>query len=215
MDKFAGRVVLGSANGSLIGGAQLVGGKVGKALHTNGLDQWVDLGDQRDNCMGNIDNCNRGLVMAMWLRMHRYDDPGRNNDEYYITKGGHTERSMGVALLLREKIITVYFRTASKVWELNYDTEVILDTWYHVALSWSRIYGGKIYINGMLGGEDGLGTSHVSNLDGDTYTTLSLGCDNTSPPSGAARMTLDELRVWDEMFADMPARYLYSKNAQP
>ena len=198
-----------------MGGARLVGGRRGKALYTNGLYQWVDLGDHRSNCMGNLDNCNNGLVMAMWLRIHRYGDPGTDNDEYYITNGGHTERSMGVALLMRGKNIIVYFCTASKVWELNYDIEVTLDTWYHLALTWSRTNGGKIFINGMLGGGDALGANHVSNLDGDTYTRLSLGCDSVSPPGGAAHMTLDELRAWDFMLVDMYVWLLYSIDAQP
>ena len=214
MDKLSGGLLLGSVDGSLIGGVQLVGGKKGKAIYTNGLDQWVNLGNQRANCMGNIENCNQGFVMIMWLRIHRYDDPGAYNDEYYITNGGHTERSMGVALLMREKNIVVYFRTASKVWELTYDTVPTLDTWYHVTMTWSLRYGGKIYINGMLGGEDNLGTNHVSNLDGNTHTTLLLGCDSTSPPDGAAQMTLDELRVFDIEFIDMYVWLMYSTDAQ-
>ena len=197
MDDIAAGVLVGSVNGDIIGGAQLVGGRKGKALNTNGLDQCVDLGNQRDNCMGNLDNCHTTFVVAMWLRMHRYDDPGANNDEYYITSGGHTDRSMGVALLMREKNIRVIFRTASRVWEPSYATEPKLHTWYHVFLSWSNMGGGKIYINGVLGGEDRLGTSHVNNLDGTTYNKFLLGCKSTSPLSGAGQMTLDDLRIWD------------------
>ena len=197
MDDIAAGVLVGSVNGDIIGGAQLVGGKKGKALNTNGLDQCVDLGNQRDNCMGNLDNCHTTFVMAMWLRMHRYDDLGANNDEYYITSGGHTDRSMGVALLMREKSIRVIFRTASRVWELSYTTEPKLHTWYHVFLSWSNADGGRVYINGMLGGEDRLGTSHVNNLDGNAYNKFLLGCESTFPFSGAGQMTLDNLRIWD------------------
>ena len=147
--------------------------------------------------MGNLDICNTGLVMALWLQMHRYDEPGVHDDEYYITSGGHTESSMGVALLMREKNIVAYFRTTSKVWEVTYTREPILRIWYHVVLTWTATAGGKIYINGMVGAEDKQGTSHASNLDGDTFATFLLGCESISPPSGAGKMALDELRIWD------------------
>ena len=196
MDESAGGVLFGSVNGTLIGGAQIVPGKTGNALKTNGLGQCLDLGNQRDTCMGNLDNCKLGFAMGMWLQIHRYDEPDTDTDDYYITNGGHTDRSMGVALLMREKNIVAYFRTTAKVWEVTYVSEPIRHVWYHVVLTWSTYSGGKIYINGMLGAADAQGTSHASNLDGDTFATFLLGCESTSPPVGAGKMTLDELRIW-------------------
>ena len=197
MGEVTGDVLFGSVNGTLIGGAQLVRGRRGKALNANGLDQWLDLGNQRDTCMGNLDNCHRGFAMAMWLQMHRYDEPGTDNDDYYITNGGHTDRSMGVALLMREKNIVAYFPTTSKLWEVTYTREPILHIWYHVVLRLTTSAGGQIYINGEFGAGDRQGTVHASNLDGDTFATFLLGSESNSPLGGYGKMTLDELRFWD------------------
>ena len=122
LDKITGESHVGFVNG----GAQLTGEKV----TTNGLDQWVDLGNQRGNSMRNLTNCNQGFVMDLWLRMHRYDEAGTYNDEYYITIGGYTDRSMGIALLTHEQDI-VYFHTTSKIWELTYASGTTLNIWYH------------------------------------------------------------------------------------
>ena len=99
MDEIVGTSLLGSVDDDIYGDAQLVPGKRNKALYTNGLDQCGDLGNQRSNCMGNLSKCDNGFVMAMWLQMHPYD----TLPKYYITSGGHTSRSIGVALLMQGK----------------------------------------------------------------------------------------------------------------
>ena len=139
MDEIVGTSLLGSVDGDIYGDAQLVPGKRNKALYTNGLDQWVDLGNQRSNCMGNLSKCDNGFVMAMWLQMHPYD----TSTKYYITSGGHTSRSIGVALLMQGKQLKAGFRTPSWHWSLTYPTQPIPDTWYHVVLTWSATIGGK------------------------------------------------------------------------
>ena len=107
--------LLGPVLGNVVGDVELVRGKRGKALYTNGINQRVNLGNQRDSCMGDLSKCNNGLVMAMWLQTHRYTEPDETGfytrEEYYISSGGHTSHSMGVALLMRVKKIRVIFRT--------------------------------------------------------------------------------------------------------
>ena len=197
MDKIVGGALSGSVAGVLNGDVELVTGKQGRALHTNGLDQWVDMGNQRDNCMGDLEKCSNGFVMAMWLKMHRYHKLGTTDDEYYLTSGGHTRASMGVVLLMRAKVFLVNFRTASKYWQTTTTVQNTLHTWHHVILTWDASNGGKIYTNGMMDREERQGTSYTSNRAGDAYTKFIVGCESTLPPRNAAEMTLYELRIWD------------------
>ena len=125
MEEIVGTSLRGSVDGDIHGDVQLVSGKRRKVLYTNGVDQWVDLGNQRSNCMGDLTKCDNGFVMAMWLQMHPYDLSNR----YYITSGGHTRQSMGVALLMQGKQLKVSFRTPSWRWSLTYPTQPIPDTW--------------------------------------------------------------------------------------
>ena len=216
MDEIVGGSLSGTVLGALNGDVQLVGGRRSKALYTNGVDQWVDLGNQRDNCMGDLEKCNTGFVMAMWLKLHRYEEAetGIGINEYYITNGGHTRRSKGVALIRIEKKFVVNFRTPSWLWTLTTNSEIVLHTWYHVVLAWYATDGGKIYLNGIIDGEDPHGASVTSNRDGDTYTKFILGCENVAPPKLAGKMTLDELRIWDSRVNEQNVWFMYAADTQ-
>ena len=213
MDEIVGGTLYGSVAGILNGDVELVTGKQRRALYTNGLDQWVDLGNQRDNCMGDLEKCSNGFVMAMWLKMHRYHKPGTTDDEYYLTNGGHTKYSMGVVLLMRTKVFLVSFRTASRYWYVTTTAHNTLYTWHHVVLTWDATNGGKIYTNGMLDGEERRAISYTSNRAGDTYTKFIVGCENMLPPRNAAEMTLDELRIWDAEMNEQEVWLMYVSDA--
>ena len=197
MEKFVGGVLSGSVPGTITGDIKLIRGVRGQALYVNGINQRVDLGNQRHNCMGNLTMCTKGIAVAMWLRMHKYDDPGYYNDEYYFSNGGHTMKSIGIALLMRQKKLLAMFRTETRLWEIYYNNGFSLHTWYHVVLVWSATSGGYVYINGALGSHNQQGQPLDSNLNGNVYVNFVLGDANDNPPNNPGEMTLDELRIWD------------------
>ena len=205
----------GSIPGAVIGDVKLVSGVRGQALYFNGIDQRVNVGNQRDNCVGDLRKCNNGFVMAMWLQMHKYDEPGRYNDEFYISNGGHTVWSMGVALLMRERKLLAMFRTETQLWEVYYDNGFSLHTWYHVVLAWSATSGGYIYINGALGNHNQQGQALTSNRGGNAYINFILGDANSNPPAYPGEMTLDELRIWDAVSDYQWVWTLYSADVFP
>ena len=215
MEEVIGGELSGSIPGAVIGDAKLIRGVRSQALYVNGLDQRVDLGDQRHNCMGDLNKCNRGFVMAMWLRIHRYDGPGGLNDAYYISNGGHTSKSMGVALLMREQRLLVMFRTENRLWKVYYENDVSLHAWYHVVLTWSITSGGNVYINGALAGHNQGGQSGFYNREGNTFINFVLGDNNQNPPQQPGEMTLDELRIWDIITDDQWIWELYAADALP
>ena len=139
--------------------------------------------------MGDLRKCNNGFVVAMWLQMHKYDEQGRYNDEYYISNGGHTSRSIGISLHMRGKRLLAMFRTKTRFGQVYYDNGLSLHTWYHVVLVWSAASGGYVYINGALGSYNQRGQPLTSNRKGSTYTNFILGDANTDPPSDPGEMT--------------------------
>ena len=215
MEQIFGEVLSGSIQGAVIGDVKLIRGVRGQALYVNGIDQRVNLGNQRHSCMGDLRKCNNGFVMAMWLQMHKYDEPGPYNDEYYISNGGHTMKSIGIALLMREKQLLAMFRTETRLWEVYYGNGFSLHTWYHVVLTWSTTSGGYIYINGALASHNQQGQSLTSNREGDAFTNFILGDANTNPPSDPGEMTLDELRIWDTDMDEQGAWSLYAAEMFP
>ena len=214
MEEVIGGELFGSIPGAIIGEVKLIPGMRGQALYVNGIDQRVDLGNQRHNCMGDLSKCNNGFVMAMWLRMHKYDEPGPYNHEYYISNGGQTINSIGIALLMREKTLLALFRTETRLWEIHYGN-FYLQKWYHVVLAWSLTTGGKVYINGALVSYNQEGKAGNNNRQGNTYVNFMLGDSNKDPPKFPGEMTLDELRIWDAVPDEQLVWALYAGDAWP
>ena len=68
MEKIDNGNLIGSINGTVVGSAGLVAGKMGLTLYINGVDQNVDFGYQGDTCLGSISLCTHGWVTAFWLQ---------------------------------------------------------------------------------------------------------------------------------------------------
>ena len=209
MEQIVGGELSGSVMGTVVDDVKLVPGKQRKALYVNGLNQKVNLGNQRHNCMGDLSKCTNGFVMAMWLQMHKYDDPGQYTDEYYISNGGQTKNAIGVALLMRERKMLTMFRTESRYWKNYYDQEFSLNTWYHVVLVWNTTFGSKVYVNGALRSHNLDGVSMDSNPNGNGHLDFMLGDYNGSGDGYPGEMTLDELRIWDVVIDDQEVWTLY------
>ena len=210
MEQIVGGQLSGSVTGTVVGDVKQVPGKQGKALYVNGLNQKVNLGNQRHNCMGDLSKCTNGFVKAMWLQMHKNDDSGQYTDEYYITNGGHTKNAIGVALLMRENKMLAMFRTEDRYWENYYDQEFSLNTWYHVVLVWKTTYGSKVYVNGSLKRHNLDGVSLDNNQNGNAYSDFMLGDHSGSGDGNPGEMTPDELRIWDIVIDDHEVWSLYA-----
>ena len=200
MDVMVDGMLLGSTNGRVVGGAQLVDGKRGKALYTNGVDQWVDLGNQKDNCMGDFEKCLNGFVMSLWLKMYRI---GTNDvGEFYFTTGGDN----GVGLAQTNMILNVHFRSLSGYyWPVHSPTTLSLHTWYHIVVTWESPNGAKTYINGALVSERQSHVGIVPSNNGQPNVTLGVSNILQSP----GKMEMDELRVLDAVMNEHDIWRLY------
>ena len=137
-----------------------------------------------------------------------------NGDKYYISNGGQTYKSIGVAMLMKNKDIKVVFRTPTRQWNVGYDRVVSLHTWYHVVLAWNITSKGKVYINGILVCHDQNGSRSDNNQKPNVYMNFILGTSNRDYAYPGA-MTLDELRIWDALVNDTEILGLYASDAFP
>ena len=196
MDEISNGNLVGTLFGNLTGDVALVPGKLNKALYTNGMDQWVNIGDHRDRCLGNLEKCSNGFVMALWLKAHTQV---MNGSEYYVNSGGHTVRSIGMTLLQQDGKLVSSFRTTSMRWRVDVPG-FVSKLWYHVVLVWSRERGERIYLNGCMCGGMDTGVE-IDNNKHPWYTDFIFGNANTDLTERysvvAGEMTLDEVRVWD------------------
>ena len=197
MDQIQNGHLLGTYPGNLDGDVVLREGKVNNALYTNGIDQWVNIGNHRDKCLGNPSLCSKGFVMVLWLKAHVHVTD--NNNEYYINCGGHTSKCVGMSLHQKSIGLCASLRTESKLWfAVVPDFESQL--WHHIALAWTEGGGLRVYLDGCLRQME-RSENNVNNRD-PSFTDFVFGNANTALNGGsiAGEMTLDEVRVWD---ADM------------
>ena len=203
MEIISDGILQGSEPGIITGRAGLVNGRHGKALYTNGNDQWVNFGNQRNTCFGNLNACYHGFVMAMWLKVYRH----KGSDEYYLCSGGHTVSSMGIAVLMQNSKLLVSARTDSRSWVPQHvDFEIL--TWYHVTLTWTVSNGLQLYLNALLVAGETTG-AYVENNQGN-WPDFILGTLNTDNRKlFAGEMSMDELRIWDAVMESSEIMDIY------
>ncbi len=89
--------LLGSITGDIVGAIKVTEGKIGQALYTDGATQYVSFGNHRDKCVSNLQLCSDGLSIALWLKTEDMGEYG----QYYISNGGKTYQSHGIALAIQ------------------------------------------------------------------------------------------------------------------
>ena len=191
MDEIRDGKLEGTYSGTIVGNVSLVQGKVNNALYTNGINQWVNIGNHRDKCLGNLTRCSKGFVLALWLKAHQ--DVSGGGNEYYISSGGQTSLSIGMTLLQQNGNLLAVFRNESMFWSASVpDFESHL--WYHVVLAWTGGRGLQVYFDGCLCKTEE-GTISASNVD-PSVTDFVFGNANNALDDGtyAGEMTLDEIR---------------------
>ena len=71
-------LAINSENGATVTGLNVIGTLMNgtlvktssdhKYIELDGIDDYVDLGDNKDNCLGNLIHCPDGLTLSMWLK---------------------------------------------------------------------------------------------------------------------------------------------------
>ncbi|KAL5005761.1 hypothetical protein ScPMuIL_016919 [Solemya velum] len=169
------------------GSPKLVEGKIGAALRLNGNNQWVDLGEHQDTCLGNLDNCHHGITIAMWFYAHRL-----RSNTYFLSTGKN-----GITLYYHRRQLKVQAKTTSRTWETGTD-EVEAQEWYFLEISWDPETGLELYLNnGLMGASSEYSVNSLSIPDDLMLARFYIGRGNID--MGAALYgdaTFDELEYW-------------------
>ena len=68
MNEAMGIVLVGSLNGTMISGATLVPGLVGKGVFLRSEESKVDFGDHPSDCFYDPDICGQGVTFGIWIK---------------------------------------------------------------------------------------------------------------------------------------------------
>ena len=59
---------------TLVNGADLMTTNSYKYIHLDGIDDYIDLGENSDKCLGNVQLCTSGLTLSMWIQPTKVTD---------------------------------------------------------------------------------------------------------------------------------------------
>ena len=204
METIHNGTLVGSINGTIIGGAELLKGKNGLALYTNGVNQYVDFGYQGDTCLGYFIGCTHGWVTALWvkressLRTSVIMDTGLRANRgvwIYWSRGGlllaHFASGQG------DSIVRAI---------VNHE-----QVWLHVVATWQSYYGTKLFVNGKLMATD---DTELSMPNNQSIVTRSFVVGASSSYDRKFEGSVDELRVWDTVISQEDVLALYAADAR-
>ena len=142
MDDIQGSVLQGTITGTVNGGADIVPGRVGGALHLNGIDQNVNFGPYTSACYHTFEECPDGVTWAMWLKLEG------GTFSVILDSGGSFSGATGYTLFKYETgSLKIQVKTTTHLhilllrhWEPGY--------WVHLVFSLHPITGASIYLNG-------------------------------------------------------------------
>ena len=129
---------------TLFGTPGFVSGPTGaKALLLNGNDQFVDMGDQTTQCIGNLDNCKLGLTIKFNLKVIKF-----SKKMYIFSNGGDEKDSYGMAMWYERKRLFLSISTSSKIWTVK-TRFTRLNQFTSIRFSWSVQLGIRLYFDGV------------------------------------------------------------------
>ena len=170
----------------------LVAGMKSLAWSFDGATQYVNLGNNRDKCWGDLDNCPNGITVAFWLNIPA-DAPA--GEKYFLSSGGQTYQSRGIASLRQTSgLLETRFKTSSQKWFLTTNM-ISLGVWTHITYIWDLHTGLAVFYNGCFEAEL---TNGVTHSDACIYNDFYIGRPNNNPNSVfMGQFLMDELQIWE------------------
>ncbi len=187
-------MLLGTVDGEVHGGAVLADGTKGHDLYLDGIDGWVDLGNQRHTCLGNLQHCVNGFTLSLWIKIG--DKTG--DALHYISSGGHTKLSHGISLKKRDGKRRMDFRLNSpgRCWVVEDPDPTVSNSWYHVIDVWHPTDGAKLYLNEILVANT---TNPSSVVAGNDHPKMVIGRPNNVFIK-YGRAWMDEIEIYYKAF---------------
>ena len=127
---------------------------------------------------------------------------------YYISSGGQTVASHGVALFAKNQALNSVFKKTTSKWKVSDDSVEQL-VWYHVVVTWDINIGARMCRDGILMSEAPTALTVSYNSQG--HDTLELGRSNkglnTAVTHGEAY--IDELFLCEDILQERDIVYPY------
>ncbi|XP_070579567.1 polycystin family receptor for egg jelly-like isoform X2 [Ptychodera flava] len=160
-DILNGTFILGVPNtwSQIFGDALLVQSDIGfgHALHLNGNNQWVHLGDFSQECIGDISKCGGSFSLTMWIRV---TPTISKKTQYVITNTEKYGEGFYFALTSEYSIFTVRFDT--RVWKVTFRQS--FDEWFHLYFLWKYDVGLLVHIDGNFVDDDPQGFEESTSI---------------------------------------------------
>ena len=159
-------------------------GRFGNAVYTPNTgtydDNVINLGSHLNNCLGRISECPNGSTFSLWFKplQHPHNWPVLLNSSNYNVALEQTPHGFVPGVRLNNGTHEHHFSNFGKVSQ---------DAWHHFGLTYSRIDGFEVYIDGCRG--KAFLVRPVSPVAKD----FELGCRRGA---NCAKVLYDEFRFW-------------------
>ncbi len=183
----------GDDNGTLVNGPTLTTGIIGDALSFDGVDDYVDIGEQDFG----IDDTNE-FTVALWVNI--YD----NTIGYHpiISRGPYT---YPFNVKMENSRVRPSFRTIDNSYYSIYSTtDLMIGEWYHIAFSYNDGTG-RVYVNGNE--EDSqtvTGSDELWLTNGTKYTSIGKVLEYYFEG------TVDDIRIYNRALSAAEIAALYN-----
>jgi hypothetical protein len=180
-----------------LGTNNITAGKYGKGLEFNGLDQYLSIND--DNSL----DVREYLTLEAWVKPNSFDNTG--GYEGIIWKLNSLDANFNTAYMLSTYwnsgnptfiVTTSSSSFASDSYGCELTTEMVLDEWQHIAVTYDGIHNiTKFYRNGQL-------DAQCTGING-TINTSSNGCAiGKGPGLRYFNGSIDEARIWNRVLSE-------------
>ena len=165
----------------------------------NGINDFIDLGNRRDECFGNLDLCTHGYSLK--LDMHHPSFNSDKNITYCVSSGGSPD-SLGIAVyfISETEQVGVIFQTSTTKWEA-----IIEPNGYNLFLTWSVEKGLFVYRRFKLLGE---GVKTTRNFTTDKHQHFMLGKPNFDDDMHA-KFVLASMTFWSHFKEEEAIKEIY------
>ena len=193
----------GNGNNGRIHGAKWVTGKCGQALGFDGIDDYVDCGNDESLNFGTGD-----FTLEAWVKITQA--PEGTKGFGVVVKGGPTSVDGQYGVFVSTVNITAAMRDDAGFVGTTF--EYSLDKFYHVAGVFDRDRYLSLYIDGVLEDNDGI-SSHSSN-DISNNNDLTIGYGTIAGNPGYFKGIIDEVRIYNRALSADEVKALYLQRTE-
>ncbi|XP_071795422.1 uncharacterized protein [Asterias amurensis] len=177
---------------------------------------FLNIGDFKYTCISDPGLC-ESMTWSLWLKIDT--SSGFTGIRYYITSGGQSSKSRGIAFYISSNMFKYLIHTSTRSYRKAYDkSKIPLNKWFHLALTIDignvTVDGAlQLFVDGVLIASTSSSSSDISVSD--SLTKLYLGTSNAAIRAidytrygGSA--SYSHLTVFDSLLTQQQIHNLYS-----